>query len=180
MKSSTVRVWDPLVRVFHWSLVLLFTANAILTDPEGRLHERVGYAILILLAVRLAWGLIGTRHARFADFPPSVPAAVAQAREMATWRRHGHLGHSPLGALMIYNLFVTLAAIGLTGYMMGTNMFFGIEWVEEAHEALVSWAELSVVVHVAAVIVESRRLGYNLARSMVTGLKPAEGMKEEA
>jgi cytochrome b len=90
---------------------------------------------------------------------------------MATGRRHAHAGHSPLGALMIYNLFVTLAAIGLTGWMMTTVTFFGIDWVEEAHEVLVTWAEVSIVLHIAAVIFESRRLGVNLPKSMVTGYK---------
>jgi cytochrome b len=49
--------------------------------------------------------------------------------------------------------------------------FFGVGWVEELHEALVSWAEVSVIVHILAVLIESRRLGVNLPKSMVTGDK---------
>ncbi len=75
------------------------------------------------------------------------------------------------GALMIWNLLLTVAAIAATGYAQTTLAFFGVEWVEEAHEALVVWAELSIVVHVLAVVVESRRLGVNLPKSMVTGYK---------
>jgi cytochrome b len=54
---------------------------------------------------------------------------------------------------------------------MTTDMFWGIEWPEELHEALVTWAEISVVLHIAAVIYESRRTRVNLARSMVSGYK---------
>lgn len=177
---AKVKVWDPVVRIFHWSLVAGFTANAIFTDAEGKLHERIGYAVVALVGLRILWGLVGTRHARFSDFPPSVTAACGQLRDMATGRRHAHLGHSPLGALMIYNLLVSILVIGFSGYLMTTLAFFGVEWVEELHEMAVSWAELSVAAHVAAVIFESRRLAINLPYSMLTGYKslPEAGEKE--
>lgn len=166
-----IRVWDPLVRLFHWSLVAAFVANAFFTKPGRDTHQTVGYVVAGLIAVRLIWGLVGTRHARFADFLPSPRAVLGQLRDMATGRRHVHVGHSPLGALMIYNLLLTMAAIAGSGYAMTTITFFGVEWVEELHEALVTWAEVSVVVHILAVVVESRRLGINLPKSMVTGYK---------
>ncbi len=142
------------------------------TKPGKDLHETIGYVVVGLLALRLVWGLVGTRHARFTDFLPRPVCCLRSA--CARWRRAGATsmpGHSPLGALMIYNLLVTLAAIGLTGWMMTTVSFFGIDWVEEAHEALVTWAEISIVLHIAAVIFELRRLGVNLPKSMVTGYK---------
>lgn len=169
--SRQIRVWDPAVRLFHWALVAGFTANALFTEGESKLHERVGYVVAALIAFRLVWGFFGTRHARFSNFPPDPAAAIGQLGEIATGRRHVHPGHSPLGALMIYNLLLTIAGIALTGWMMTTVAYFGIDWVEEAHEALVLWAEVSVVVHVLAVVLESRRLGVNLPKSMVTGYK---------
>lgn len=164
-------VWDPLIRLFHWSLVILFAANALLTDPDERIHEVLGYVIVGLIGVRILWGVIGSRYARFSSFPPSFSGAVGQLTDIATGRVRPHRGHTPLGALMIYNLLLTILCIGLTGYLMTTNMFWGIEWPEELHEALVTWAEISVVLHIAAVIYESRRTRVNLARSMVSGYK---------
>lgn len=169
--TTMVKVWDPLVRLFHWTLVGSFVANAFLTRPGKDVHQWVGYAVAGLIALRLVWGVIGTRHARFADFIPTPAALLAQMQDMATGRRRVHAGHSPLGALMIFNLLLTMAAIAATGYAQTTVAFFGVEWVGEAHEALVVWAELSIVVHVLAVVVESRRLGVNLPKSMLTGYK---------
>lgn len=168
---TKIKVWDPLVRVFHWSLVLLFAANALFTDDESKLHEWVGYAVLGLVGIRIVWGLIGTKHARFSDFPPSARGAMAQLREMTGGRKQRHVGHTPLGALMIYNLLLTLLVIGLSGWLMTTDMFWGVEWPEELHEIAVTWAEISVVAHIVAVIVESRRTRVNLPRAMVTGVK---------
>lgn len=168
---SDIKVWDPLIRIFHWSLVVGFAANALIIDDESKWHIWVGYAIVGLVGFRVFWGLVGTRHARFRDFPPSVSGALGQVQDMATGRVRRHVGHTPLGALMIYNLIVTLLLIGASGYAMTTNLFWGVEWVEEVHEVLVSWAEFSVVLHIAAVLYESRRTGINLPRSMVTGTK---------
>lgn len=170
-RTKSYKIWDPLVRVFHWSLVTLFAANAFFTDDESKLHEWVGYAVVALIVLRLIWGLIGTRHARFANFWPTVSGVTEQLSDMATGRRRVHLGHTPLGALMIWNLMVSMLLIGATGFAMTTNTFWGVAWVEEAHEAFVTWAELSVVAHIAAVIWESRRTGVNLPRAMVTGTK---------
>jgi cytochrome b len=173
-------VWDPAVRLFHWLVVAGFAANALFTNPEKDLHQVLGLTVLGLVAARLLWGLIGTRHARFADFPPSPSAALGQLRDMVTGRRHPHAGHSPLGAFMVYNLLATLIGIGVTGYMMTTVTWFGIDWVEEAHEALATWAEIGIVLHVAAVLIESRRLGVNLPKSMVTGYKDLPESRRDA
>ncbi|WP_420394941.1 cytochrome b/b6 domain-containing protein [Nioella sp.] len=180
MSSRIFKVWDPLVRLFHWSLVIAFAANALFTDPESNLHEWIGYAVVALIALRILWGLFGTRYARFTNFPPSAKGAMDQLSDIATGRKRTHLGHTPLGALMIYNLLLTMLAIGATGYMMTTNAWWGVEWVEELHEVLVSWAEISIVAHVGAVIWESLRTGVNLPRAMVSGVKTVpEGVKVE-
>lgn len=65
---ASVRVWDPFVRVFHWSLVGLFTLAFLTGDEWASAHELAGYMIAGLLAARIAWGVFGSRHARFADF----------------------------------------------------------------------------------------------------------------
>jgi len=169
--TRRIYVWDLFVRLFHWSLVTLFVANAFFTDPEKALHQWLGYAIAGLVALRIVWGFIGTRHARFSDFLPTPSAAFGQVRDIVHARQNAHAGHSPLGALMIYNLLLTIIGICLTGYMMTTLAYFGEEWVEEAHEILVTWAEISVLLHVAAVVIESGRLRVNLIKSMVVGYK---------
>ncbi len=164
-------VWDPLVRIFHWSLVVGFVAQALIIDEDSNLHITLGYVVAGLIAVRIIWGFIGSKHARFSDFPPSPHAAMGQLSDMSNGRHKEYVGHNPLGAMMIYNLLILIALISLTGYMMTTSAFFGVEWVEEVHEMLVVLAEVSVVIHIAAVILESRRSHINLPKAMVTGYK---------
>lgn len=165
------RIWDPFLRLFHWGLAALFSANALLTDPDGAPHVWIGYAIGGLIALRLVWGVIGPHSARFAAFAPTRATVTAQLTDMASGRKSAHLGHSPLGALMIFNLLIALAGIVLTGHLLTTDAFARAEWIEEAHEILVTWAEISVLLHIGAILWESRRTGINLPRAMVTGVK---------
>ncbi len=172
---NRVIVWDPIVRVFHWTLAAAFAANALVTDPETPLHRWTGYAVVGLVLARIVWGLIGTRHARFSDFPPSLSGSLEQLGDMATGRRRAHTGHSPLGALMIYNMLASICVIAASGWMMTTNTWFGVNWVSELHSVSVTWMELSVAAHIGAVALESRRLGINLPKSMLTGYKNMPG-----
>ena len=166
-----LKVWDPFVRIFHWSLVAGFGANALVLDDDGKAHQWLGYAVVVLVLLRVLWGLVGTRYARFTSFPPSLSQSTAQLREMIGGIRNIHVGHTPLGALMIYNLLLSMLVIGISGWLMTTDMFWGLEWPEELHEASVAWAELSVLMHVAAVVFESWRTSVNLPRAMITGCK---------
>ncbi|WP_170439012.1 cytochrome b/b6 domain-containing protein [Ruegeria arenilitoris] len=169
--ARTIRVWDPLVRLIHWSVVLGILLNAAVTDPEGQLHEYVGYAVLGLVLLRLAWGVLGPAPARFSAFPFSPNAAVRHVRDTVRGDRSVHLSHNPLGALMVYNIWMTVGVICATGIMMGTAAFFGVGWVEDAHELAFNWLILSVLLHVLGVLLDQRRTGVALVKAMVSGDK---------
>lgn len=166
-----IPVWDPLLRVIHWSLVGTVLLNGFVTEAEGRLHEYIGYAALGLVVLRLVWGLVGPRHARFMAFPPNPVAAVRHLRHAVTRRTSVHLSHNPLGALMVYNIWTTVLVLCATGIMMGTVRFFGLDWVEEVHEAAFSWLMVSVILHAAGVIAETWLSGVPLVRAMIDGRK---------
>jgi cytochrome b len=165
------KVWDPFVRFSHWSLALLIASNVFLLDDESKFHRWVGYTAAGLILARIIWGFIGSDYARLSTFPPSMRASVEQLADMASGRKNIHVGHTPLGALMIYNLWASVLVICLSGYLMTTDMFWGVEWPEEVHELAVTWLEISVVAHVAAVLFESVRTKVNLPRAMITGYK---------
>ncbi|MCP3683659.1 MAG: cytochrome b [bacterium] len=169
MKS--IYVWDLGVRLFHWSLVIAFFANDWFIDDDSDLHQYIGYFVIGLLTFRLLWGFIGSTYSRFSSFPISPQACLEQMQAIALQRDHIHVGHTPLGALMIYNLLLAISLIGLSGFMMTTDWLWGAEWIEEIHEALVVWAEVSIVLHVLAVIFESKLTSVNLSRAMITGVK---------
>tara|TARA_R110002072_G_scaffold3163_7_gene23620 strand:- start:551 stop:1111 length:561 start_codon:yes stop_codon:yes gene_type:complete len=168
--SDHVRVWDIAVRLFHWSLVAMVTLAYYFDEPR-KLHRTLGFIVIGLIAFRLVWGVIGTRHARFIDFVPRPDQLLGYLRDMLRSRESRYLGHNPAGAAMILFLLATLSAIGATGYMMGMDAYFGQEWVEHAHEFLVNFLLVLVACHVAGVIFSSWHHRENLVMSMITGQK---------
>ncbi|KJS09129.1 MAG: cytochrome B561 [Hoeflea sp. BRH_c9] len=172
---ATVRVWDPLVRIFHWSLVGLF-AFAFLTGDEWQTpHEMAGYVVAGLIAVRLAWGFVGSRHARFSNFLYGPATVAGFVRDTVRMKARRYLGHNPAGGLMVIALLIVIAVISLTGWMMTTDAYWGLDWVEELHEAS-AFAALGLIgLHIGGVIVASLEHGENLVRAMITGRKRAAG-----
>src|SRR5438132_13082676 len=63
----SVKVWDPLVRVFHWSLATAVII-ALMSDASRSLHKSAGYVAAGLVVLRVIWDFVGPQHARFADF----------------------------------------------------------------------------------------------------------------
>ena len=174
----SIPVWDILVRVTHWTVAVLVIAELTVIDEDWALHRWIGYTVLGLVALRLLWGLVGTRHARFAAFPASLAGARAHLGDLLRGRRETHLSHNPLGALMAYNLWAALIAVGVTGWLMTTDAFWGVEWVEEVHEVIANWILISVLLHVAGVTFETWYSKVNLVRAMITGRKEIPGPGE--
>lgn len=168
---ALVRVWDPFVRLFHWSMVALFAAAYLTGDEIERVHVAAGYAIAALLALRIVWGFAGSGHARFADFVRSPRDVLAYLRDVARLRARRYLGHNPAGGMMILALMVMLTATCVTGVMMTTDAFWGTQWVEDVHQGLANGTLALIALHVIGVLTASFQHRENLAKAMITGVK---------
>lgn len=168
-----VRVWDPFVRIFHWSLVGLFVLAFVTGDETEWLHLTAGYAIAALVLLRLLWGFLGSRHARFSDFVRTPREVTDYVRRAMRMRAPRYLGHNPAGGAMIIALLSMLIGISVTGFMMTTDAFWGAQWVEDLHEGLVYATIGLIAAHVVGVIFTSIEHGENLVKAMFTGRKRA-------
>ncbi len=183
---SDVRVWDPLVRYGHWLLAVAFLIAYLTEDDLLTVHVWAGYVVGILILIRIAWGLVGTKHARFSDFLYSPRESLAYFVDMLRGRAKHYLGHSPTGAAMVFALLVSLALTtgsGLVVYaydkhagplagMVAADASESVEdfW-EETHEVLANLTLFLVVLHIAGVALASFFHKENLVRAMITGKK---------
>jgi cytochrome b len=188
LEPKTIKVWDPLVRLFHWSLVMAFTIAFIAEEDFLTLHVYAGYTILALLGVRIIWGLLGTRYARFSNFVYSTDTIKQFIKSTLSFKAKRYIGHNPAGGAMIILMIISLlitAATGIAVYgaeeqagpmatWFGQYSHFWGEVFEETHEFFANFTLLLIFVHVAGVIIESLIHKENLVKSMVTGLKTAK------
>jgi cytochrome b len=173
--ATAVRVWDPFVRLFHWSLVSCVLANYFLVDDGETLHQLTGYLASMLVAARIVWGFVGSRHARFADFFPTPARVRRHLASLMSGRQEFHAGHNPAGALMMLALITLVLALGVTGFMQTLDAFWGEEWLQDVHEMLGSTLIGLAGVHAAAAIVMSRVERTNLIGAMISGVKVQSG-----
>jgi cytochrome b len=186
LSNNEVVVWDPLVRVFHWSLVVSFTVAYLSGEGDVlSLHVWSGYLIGGLILFRLLWGMVGPRHARFADFVFAPAVVLAYTRDLLRGQAQRTLGHNPLGGVMVLALLAMLslsvltgviyygakeAAGPLAGLMRGTSRGAS-EALKELHEIISNLCVLLVALHIGGVLVSSLLHRENLVRAMFTGRK---------
>lgn len=167
-----VKVWDPLVRIGHWTLVI-GVAAAWFTHTAGVWHEWVGYWVLAVVMLRVVWGVIGSRYARFGQFVRSPTHTLAYGKQVLTHSEPRYLGHNPLGGWMIVALIVSILVVCVSGWLYTTDQYWGVKWVEDLHEVSTNVMLTLVALHIAGVIFSSLRHGENLVLAMFGGEKRA-------
>ena len=167
----TVLVWDGFVRIFHWSLVFGYLLNHFVIADNNPLHNWLGYFILIMICLRILWGFIGSQHAKFKNFIPGIKSLREYLRDLVHFRERDYTGHNPAGAVMICLLILLMTTICISGWMMGLDIFWGVDWVEDLHYYSSSSLLYLMFIHLAGVIYASFRHKQNLILSMVTGHK---------
>ncbi|MBV1789092.1 cytochrome b/b6 domain-containing protein [Marinobacterium sp. D7] len=180
--ARTIKVWDPLVRIFHWSLVGFFAIAWATAEEIQFLHEWSGYAIAALVGFRLVWGVIGTRYARFSDFIYRPSRVKAYLKELFSGRARHYVGHNPAGGLMVVGLLLGLAMLTFSGMALvaidgegplAATWVAGLSehLVKDIHEFFANLLLLLAGVHLAGVLVSSLLHRENLVRAMITGRK---------
>ena len=180
-RQRQIYVWDPFIRIFHWSLVATFTIAYLIEDPLT-VHVWAGYVVGVLVVARTIWGFVGPTHARFSDFINSPTGVLRYMRDLVSFRAKRYLGHSPGGGAMVLVLLIFLAATVVTGLIVyGGDQQAGPlagmfsketgEAVEDFHESVANITLALIFFHIAGVALASFAHHENLVRAMVTGYK---------
>ena len=205
--KDSIQVWDLFVRTSHWLVAVGFFVAYFTEDDAMTVHAWAGYLVGALLVLRIVWGLVGPRYARFSNFIYSPGAVVNYFWALVTGHAKRYVGHSPAGGAMIIVLMVCLAATVGTGLIVyaqkdaagplgpfiahaqQTGVVNGVvrddanneeneSAFEEVHETLANVTVALVIFHVLGVILASFAHRENLVAAMVTGRKRAGGIDE--
>ncbi|APF18588.1 putative cytochrome b [Caldithrix abyssi DSM 13497] len=174
--TNRVLVWDLPTRIFHWLFAGGFFVAAIFAfgfgehSPFFSYHAIFGLIIFLIVVLRVLWGFIGTRYARFDSFTFSPKSVFEYLKGALRGDGNKYVGHNPGSAYAIFAMLIMMIGLGITGIMLGT----GNEWVEELHEIL-AYAMISVVVlHIMGVLLHIIRHRENIIASMIHGKKEVE------
>lgn len=170
-RPERIRVWDSVVRLFHWALVGFFGFSFLTGDEWKTAHILSGYVIGSLVAIRVLWGFFGSEHARFVNFVRDPATVLGFLSDTARMRAKRYIGHNPAGGFMVIALLLMIAGIVTTGHMMTTDTYWGVEWVEETHKTFVYVTLGLIVLHSLGVLLASIEHRENLVRAMITGWK---------
>jgi len=166
-----VKIWDFATRTFHWLLVVAVFVCFFTGEDEGFvfvIHAYAGFVVFVLLVFRTGWGIFGSPRSRFSDFTYSWKQVTGYASALLRFKPIHHIGHNPLGGLMIFAMLAVLATTLATGFAMVVAKF---AWLEDIHEVLGTAMQILVGLHIAGVIVDQLLTGDNLIRAMVSGTK---------
>ncbi len=177
-QTTLIRVWDPVVRVFHWSLVLSFAIAWFSANSWEDLHAWAGYAAGGLILLRLVWGFVGTPYARFAHFIRSPRTIIGYLRAVATGSEARHIGHNPAGGAMIVALMLGMSATAFTGWLLTTDAFWGVLWMQHLHNWSAHGLIILVGAHLVGVGLASYRHRENLVGAMIVGRKRAASTQD--
>lgn len=207
-----VDVWDWPTRVLHWLNALLVISLIVLIlgvewmeelgiekklrRPVKEWHAWLGHVFMVTLFLRIIWGFVGNKYARFSDILPLRSWQWNAIGHNIKWYLSGFkgraaraIGHDPLAAVFYTVLFIVLISQALTGMLLSGadfNTFPGtlftagmseeaLEGLEESleglHEAGMLFILFFIAAHLIGLVAHELKEKTGLFTSMVNGKK---------
>ncbi len=179
-------IWDLPIRIFHWLLVIVLVALWYTSDQDVGLieiHIKLGYVALGLILFRLVWGIVGTKHARFKNFKPSLSEFKHYIVTTKTGKTPLFAGHNPAGSLMVVLIIVLFLMQAISGLFINDDVFSSGPYygtIDSTAEIIMKYLHHNAfdlivglsVIHIAAIIYYLQFKKVNLIKPMFTGKKP--------
>lgn len=123
-KKESVKVWEPLIRIGHWTLVIAFFTAYLTEDDLMPIHVWAGYVVGGYLLMRIVWGFAGGKYVRFSHFVYSPARITGYLKNLIARKPQHYIGHNPAGGAMVIALLLSLtgtAVIGMELYAVEDN-----------------------------------------------------------
>lgn len=153
--------WNIVTRLTHWLIAIPVLADFIIEGGEN-IHKVVGYVAFGVTVFRIGWGFVTKDKAHFKYFPLNLKLR---------WSSPDYEGHNPPASWTYILMWALVIGLGVTGFMMGTDAYWGVEWVEEVHENLSHVLTGLVLIHIAGLVIDSIRYKRKTWLGMFTGFK---------
>lgn len=169
-------MWDLPVRGFHLLFAGGFAAACFIAKllgedaPSFPYHAIIGLTLGLLVVLRVVWGLVGTRWARFSGLVLDPRALLSYMASVVGGQGNRYVGHNPATSVTLLLMFGAVLGLAWTGIQMGQ----GNEGLKDIHELLANGMLVLVGMHVLGVVVHTIRHRDGIVMGMVDGRKPGD------
>ena len=186
-------IWDLPLRVFHWLLVISIFGSWYTSNQDNGLieyHLIVGYVTLGLIVFRVAWGILGTTHSRFAQFIPTPSKLLNYIKNFKSPHSTSHAGHNPLGSLMVVFMLTIILLQAVSGLFMNDDIYTSGPYYGTITGKLEDIAIFihrngfnviigTIVLHIFAIVFYKYFKKQALVKAMITGKKSSDDVTKK-
>ncbi len=162
--------WSLFTRIIHWVVAVVVFLNTFVVEEGDPPHRYMGYAALIFIGWRCFIGVFGKEHEKFVNFPIGI-ANIKLFLNTHFTKKHDFQGHNPLASLNYLLIWLTILGLGITGWMMGLDRYFGEEWLEDIHGLISNSLNALVAIHLLGLAIDSYLFKRKSWLVMITGKK---------
>ena len=128
--------FDITARTLHWLLAVCLFLNIFFLEEGEIAHRLTGYSCVILVALRFFWGFKGGPASRFQGFTKQ---------------------HNFIASFAYFSLWGLLLSLGLSGFLMGTDRYFGDDQLKEIHGYFAYGIKIFFLLHMTGIFIHSIR-----------------------
>ncbi len=169
MTHNSRVIWDKPTRVLHWTLAACVLLNLFVLEEGEYAHEWSGYIAVSTVVLRILWSFWGNSASRLKALPVHPKSLFAFARRNFSDPDGIYEGHNPLAALAYIGIWFCILGLGISGWMMGLDAFWGEDWVEELHSFIATALQTLICIHLLGVFTDSFRFKRKTWAAMLTG-----------
>jgi cytochrome b len=170
-QEATKQVWTRFVRVLHWVVAICIVLNLFLLDPREDPHKILGYVAVAFVVMRVFYGFFSISAASFFTFPRSLGQIITYLKRdlNSTVEVDPSEGHNPLAWVIYVLVWLSILNLGLSGWMMGLDEYWGEEWLENWHEAAGISVQILVVLHFLGIVRDALKHRRHTWFAMISG-----------
>ncbi len=162
-------IWNKIIRLIHWSVAGIVFLNLFFLDEGDLLHRYLGYAALGFVIFRIIYGFKSAGPHSFVEFPISLLEIKNFFMSKINRQNLDYKGHNPAASLVYILIWIIVIFLGLTGWMMGLDRYFGEDWVMRIHEVLADGLKILVLFHFIGITLDSIQFKRKSWLKMITG-----------
>ena len=165
-------VWNKFVRISHWLVAVIIVLDMFVFDDGDSLHIWLGYAVTLIVVLRLAYGFFSRNQAHsFSKFPLSPGSLIKYFQDKIKNRDTYYQGHNPAASLIYVIIWLCVLGLAVTGWMLGLDRYFGDDQVEAAHLIINRILQIAIIIHLLGMLVDSVQFKRKTWMSMFNGKK---------